>query len=316
MTGLPRILSRWFGLIGLCLAAAALPRAAAAAPCSANCLAPGDYTIVSTDSGAPRSYLVHVPRSYAGTAAVPLLLDLHGFSSNAADERQYSGQLQQSDKRGFIAVWPQGVALSWNAYGCCAVADAVRVDDVAFLRSVIAAVKRRANVDADRVFVTGISNGGGMAQRMACEAADVVRAVASVSFPLNTDRCRPSRPIGVTEIAGTADKTIAYDGSDPALPLLPSDTAGVPLGVQGARASLAAWKAIDGCTDDLTRTPLPAGSRAEEYRTCAGGAKIGLVTIADGPHVLYSGYIGLGYYGQYTAPIDVADYIWTTVFDL
>ena len=287
-----------------------------AAPCATNCLKAGDFTIVSTASGLPRSYLVHVPKSYTGTAAVPLLLDIHGFSSNAADERKYSGQLQQSDQRGFIAIWPQGVALSWNAYGCCFVGDAARIDDVGFLRSVIAAVKRRANIDDSRVFVTGISNGGGMAQRMACEAADVVRAVASVSFPLNTDGCHPAKPIGVTEIAGTADKTIAYDGSASSIPPLPNDTLGIPLGVQGARQSLAAWKALDGCSDALTRTQLPAGSRHEVYRDCKGGVKAGLVTIADGPHVLYSGYVGLGYDGSYTAPIDVADYIWSHVFDL
>jgi polyhydroxybutyrate depolymerase len=311
------MIDRLIRILGATLALAmafALGSPAAAAPCATNCLAPGDYTIVATAGGLPRSYLVHVPASYTGRTSVPLLLDLHGFSSNAADERQYSGQLQQSDRRGFIAVWPQGVALSWNAYGCCAVADAVRIDDVAFLRSVIAAVQRRANVDDARVFVTGISNGGGMAQRMACEAADVVRAVASVSFPLNTDACRPAKPIGVTEIAGTADKTIAYDGSS--TPPLPNDVAGVPLGVQGARASLAAWKRLDGCTDELTRTPLPADSRAEEYRGCTGGVKVGLVTIADGPHVLYSGYVGLGYTGAYTAPIDISGYIWDHVFDL
>lgn len=297
-----------------CITAFAFEGVAQGAPCATNCLAAGDYTIVAVAAGLPRSYLVHVPASYTGRSSVPLLLDIHGFSSYAADERKYSGQLQQSDKRGFVAVWPEGVALSWNAYGCCAVGDAARVDDVAFLRSVIAAVKRRANIDEDRVFVTGISNGGGMAQRMACEAADIVRAVASVSFPLNTDGCRTAKPIGVTEIAGTADKTIAYDGS--ATAPLPNDTAGVPLGVQGARESLAAWKRLDGCSDDLTRTQLPGASRAEEYRICTGGVKVGLVTIADGPHVLYSGYVGLGHTGAYTAPIDVADYIWNHVFDL
>jgi polyhydroxybutyrate depolymerase len=203
--------AKWFGLllVTLLLFGAVVPQTASAATCSGNCLVAGDYTIVSSGSGRVRTYLVHVPSSYAG-APVPLLLDLHGFSSNAFDERTYSGQLQQSEKRGFIAVWPQGEGFSWNGYGCCAVADLAHVDDVAFLRSVISEVKRRANIDSDRVYVTGISNGGGMAQRMACEAADVVRAVASVSFPLNYDRCAPSRPIGVTEIAGTADKTIPY----------------------------------------------------------------------------------------------------------
>ncbi len=75
-------------------------------------------------------------------------------------------------------------------------------------------METRANIDATRIFVTGISNGGSMTMRMACEAADLVRAAASVSFPLNTDQCSPAKPIGVTEIAGTADTTVPYDGGD------------------------------------------------------------------------------------------------------
>lgn len=288
--------------------------AANAAPCATNCLKPGDYSIVMLSGGLPRTYLVHVPASYRGDHAVPLLLDLHGFTSYAADERKYSGQLAQSDKRGFIAVWPDGIALSWNAYGCCAVGDAVRTDDVGFLRGVILALKGRANIDADRVFVTGISNGGGLAQRMACESADLVRAVASVSFPLNTNTCRPAKPISVTEIAATDDKTIGYYGSTPAIPGLPNDLAGVPLGVQGARESLAEWKRIDGCSDDLTRRQINDEVRSESYRSCNGGVNAELVTVSGGKHVLYGGYVGLGYDGSYFPPIDVSEYIWEDVF--
>lgn len=303
-------------LAAMVTGALAFAPAAQAAPCSANCLAPGDYTIVTLSGGLPRSYLVHVPASYSGDRPVPLLLDLHGFTSYAADERKYSGQLAQSDKRGFIAVWPEGIALSWNAYGCCAAGNAVQVDDAGFLRSVIVALKGRANIDADRVFVTGISNGGGMAQRMACESADLIRAVASVSFPLNTDRCTPAKPIGVTEIAATGDATIGYYGSTPPLPGLPNTLAGVPLGVQGARESLAAWKRISGCSDDLTRRQINDEVRSEEYRNCDGGVRAGLVTVSGGKHVLYGGYVGLGYNGSYFPPIDVSEYIWENVFNL
>lgn len=308
-----------FGMLRAALAAllaawAALSAPASASQCASNCLQPGDHRIAIWSSGLLRSFLVHVPESYTGRDDVPLLLDLHGFSSYAADERQWSGQLRESDRRSFIAVWPDGVALSWNAYGCCFLGNALLVDDVAFLRSVIAEMKRRTNIDNGRVYVTGISNGGGMAQRMACEAADVVTAVASISFPLNTDQCRPARPISVTAIAATGDGTISYFGNSPPLGL-PNTLLGVPLGVQGARESLAAWKRIDGCSDAITRIQLKDDVRVEEYRDCRGGTRAGLVTIVGGTHVLYSGYVGLGYSGDYAAPINIAEYIWTSVFD-
>ncbi|SEH13852.1 polyhydroxybutyrate depolymerase [Sphingopyxis sp. YR583] len=292
-------------------AASAVP--ASAAPCASNCLQPGDHTIWTWSGGLLRSYLVHVPESYTGQDDVPLLLDLHGFSSYAADERKWSGQLRESDRRGFIAVWPDGMALSWNAYGCCFLGNALMVDDVAFLRTVIGEVKRRSNIDDGRVYVTGISNGGGMAQRMACEAADIVTAVVSISFPLNSNQCRPARPVSVTAIAATGDGTINYYGNSPPLGL-PNVLLGIPLGVQGARESLASWKRIDGCSDELTRVQLRDDVRLEEYRDCRGGTRAGLVTITGGTHVLYSGYVGLGYTGDYVAPIDVASYMWDNVF--
>lgn len=286
---------------------------ASAAPCASSCLQPGDHRIAIWSGGLLRFYLVHVPESYTGQDQVPLLLDLHGFSSYAADERKWSGQLRESDRRGFIAVWPDGVALSWNAYGCCFLGNALVVDDVAFLRSVIGEMKRRSNIDDGRVYVTGISNGGGMAQRMACEAADIVTAVVSVSFPLNSDQCRPARPISVTAIAATGDNTINYYGSSAPLGL-PNNLLGLPLGVQGARESLAAWKRLNGCSDALTRVQLRDDVRLEEYRRCGRGTRAGLVTIVGGTHVLYSGYIGLGYNGDYVAPIDAATYMWDHVF--
>ncbi|MDF7776121.1 hypothetical protein P1X14_12750 [Sphingomonas sp. AOB5] len=293
---------------------------AAAAPCVTNCLTPGDYSITTLHGGLIRNYLVHVPASYTGGTAVPLLLDYHGFSKDASNERRYSGQLAESDRRGFIAVWPNGFGLAWNAYGCCFLADTLFINDVSFSRAIIAAMKGRANIDETRVFVTGISNGGGMAQRMACEAADVVRASVSVSYPLNRASCSPARPITIAEIAGTADGTISYYGNPPPLPFLPGTIAGVPLGIQGARESFAAWKLINSCSDDLFREQLPdgtryAGSRREEYRSCAAGVRVSLVTIANGEHVLYNGYDEFGSDPD-KAPIDAAPYIWDNFFNL
>lgn len=312
----PRFVRRLTAAFALLFAASTFAAPAQAAPCAGNCLAPGDYTLVTISSLLPRYYLVHVPASYTGQTAVPLLLDIHGFTSYAADERKYSGQLRQSDQRGFIAVWPDGIGLSWNAYGCCAAANASNLNDVAFLRQVIVEMKGKANIDADRVFVTGISNGGGMAQRMACEAADLVRAAASVSFPLNTDSCHPAKPIGLTEIAATGDGTINYYGNNSSIPLLGNDVAGVPLGVQGAMQSLAEWKTIAGCTSDLASTQINDQVSSLVYTNCNGGVREGLVTVAGGKHVLYANYVGLGYDGTYVPPIDVAPYIWDNVFNM
>lgn len=292
----------------------ALPTTAAAQSLAPTSLVPGDGDYIIAPDIVPRTFKLHVPASYDGTQAVPLVLDFHGFSSTAEEERSVSGQLQQSDKRGFIVVYPEGLARSWNGYGCCSTSKATEVPDVHFARAIVDWVKARAKIDATRVYVTGISNGGSMAHRMACEAADIIRASAAVSFPLNLDKCTPRRPITMFSIAGTADTTIPYDGSKPDAPV--SNIAGVPVHIQSAPASLAAWKANDGCSSTLTsRAIVPDQVLEDVYTDCAGGVRTGLLTIVGGRHVLYNGYRGptLSYSGD-NAPIDVSEYIWTTVF--
>lgn len=303
--------------LALTFVGAAAP--ALARPCQQACLTPGDHAVTIIHGGLPRLYLIHVPASYTGQRDVPLLLDFHGGSKNAFNQRRASGQLAESDRRGFIAVWPDGVGGAFNGYGCCLQGNALNIDDVGFARRIILALKGHAAIDDARVFVTGISNGGSMAHRMACEAADLVRAAAPVSFTLNTDQCRPSKPVGVTNIMGTADDF--YEGDIPNS-YLPNTPFNLNNGSQGARASFAAWKVINRCSDELSRTQLPAGSnydgsRWEEYRTCAGGVRTGLVTIVNGPHVLYNGYVDplVGANGD-AAPIDLAPWMWDNVFNL
>lgn len=283
--------------------------AAQAAPCRTNCIAPGDYDLSINWAGYLRLYKVHVPSSYSGQASVPLVLDLHGHALTNDDQRNRSGQLEQSDRLGFIVAWPQGIANSWNGQGCCTVAYDLQIDDVGFLRNLILALQARANIDARKVYVTGWSNGGGMAQRMACEAADLVTAIAPVAHPLNSNSCRPTRPVGVLAFHGTADTTIPYDGGGD---VLPREVLGVPLGWQGARQSLAAWKAILGCSADLGATQLAGASRDETYRHCASGSSTGLVTVANGEHDLYTRN-ALAADGD-PGHVDVAAYIWTHIF--
>lgn len=289
-------------LLAACgLGAAATP--VAAAPCTQNCLAPGDYDLSMVWGGLTRTYKVHVPASYTGSAPVALALDIHGHALTADNQRTNSGQLQQSDQRGFIAVWPQGIGNSWNGNNCCTVAFNLNLDDVGFLRAVIGQIRARANINADKIYATGWSNGGGMSQRLACQAADLIRAAAPVAHPLNTNQCTPSRPITVIAFHGTADTVIPYDGGGN----LPQQILGVPLGWQGARASLAAWKLISNCSSQLSQVQLTGASRDETYTACNGGVRAGLVTVAKGQHDLYHA-------DPAADSIPVAEYIWTHVF--
>jgi polyhydroxybutyrate depolymerase len=261
----------------------------AGADCLGNTLVPGTTTTFATSfGGLPRSYDVHVPASYTGFAPVPLVLDLHGFTSNAFEQRSVSGFLARSDQEGFLVVYPQGTDNSWNAFGCCGNAFTLNVDDVGFLRAVVQEVSAMGNVDHRRVYATGLSNGGAMTHRLACRAADVFAAAAPVSFPLNTTAatCQASRPISVTHFHGLLDTTVPYAG-------------GPPFFFQAAQTSFATWKQIDGCTGTAEVLDLGAPSLCETYTACNGGVEVGLCSL-QGSHVLYLGQTVL----------DIATYAW------
>lgn len=297
--------------IGIALAAPAN-----AAPCQSNCLTPGDHDFSMQQGLILRTFRVHVPATYTGARPVALTLDIHGHAKDSADQQTRSGQQQQSEKLGFIVVWPQGVANSWNGNGCCTVAYDTNIDDVGFLRAVIAQVKAQANIDPEKVYATGWSNGGGMAERLGCEAADVVRAIASIAHPLNRNDCHPSRPVSVLDFHGTADTIIPYGGGN-TLPgvVLPRETLGVPLGWQSAIDSLAAWKVAAGCSAELKATQLAGASRDQTYVDCPGGVTVGLVSVANGNHDLYTRDDNAVSFGVPSASfVPVAAYIWSNVF--
>jgi polyhydroxybutyrate depolymerase len=264
-----------------------------AADCRTNTLAPGDATFTMMFGGRSRSFDIHVPPGYTGMLPVALVLDLHGLGSNPRQQAAISGFREKSDQVGFLVAYPRGVANSWNAYGCCGSADLQNIDDVGFLKAVVDQISSMGRINHGRVYITGLSNGGFMSHRMACEAADVFAAAAPVSAPLNLNdptQCRPVRPITVVHFHGLRDTTVPYAG-------------GGILGFQSAQNSLGSWANINGCVGSATVLSLGGPSLCETFTSCSEGAHSGLCSL-DGTHVLY---------GSQSA-LNIADYAWDNVF--
>jgi len=161
-----------------------------------SCAGPFDGERTLTHQGRTRRALVYVPASAAGRAA-PLVVSLHGFSSDPEEHRDTTHYRELAEARGFIVVFPAGVGRSWNGGACCGPANALGVDDVGFVRALIAQVSAEFCVDAQRVHVSGFSNGGFMAHRLACEAADLVASVGVVAGQMAAPSCAPSRPVAL-----------------------------------------------------------------------------------------------------------------------
>jgi polyhydroxybutyrate depolymerase len=256
-------------------------------------LKPGDSTVNLTFGGQSRSFLLHVPSSFTGKVPVPLVIDLHGFTSSDSQQKSLSGILQESDKIGFIAAWPQGLNASWNAYGCCGQSLQNKVDDVGFIRAVVANIKASAPIDNARVYVTGLSNGGSLSHRLACEANDVFAAAGPVSFPLNRTACPsgdPARPIAVYEFRGKNDTTVPFNG-------------GGFTNFQSAAASFSAWQKINACTVAPSVQTFSNGDTCSTAVGCAAGVQVGLCALS-GSHVLYNT----------ETTINIADFMWQNHF--
>ena len=280
-------------VLAACAAALGLISAAQAKPCNpASCLPVGDHVISLTSGGAQRSFQLHIPATYNRQRPVPLVIDLHGLLATSNDQKGLSGQLAESDRRGFIVAWPDGLSNSWNGYNCCGDSRTNNVDDVGFPRAVVSTIKDRANIDADRVYATGLSNGANMAYRLGCEAADVFKAVGGVSQMLNRpDLCHPVRALSVYQYHGLLDYLAPYAGN-PAF------------GFQSADQSFASWATINGCTGTPEHATLTALSGADIFRTCAGGTEVGLITLTTAAHIAYNNQEGF----------NIAGHMWDTVF--
>jgi polyhydroxybutyrate depolymerase len=259
---------------------------------SADPVTPGNYVRTLTFGGIERNYRLHVPPSYDGTSPVPLVLNIHGLGSNADQQEGIAKMVAIGDAAGFIGVSPNGVNNAWNAGLCCGNPD---VDDVSFLRTVVEDVAGQAVIDRARIYVTGISNGGAMSQRLACEASELFAASAPLAFPIPFEpvtTCQPGRPIAVMTSMGLTDVLVSYTGG-----IFPS-----------AAETFARWKELNGCTGvQPDATQLLVASRSETYTQCNAGVETELCSITaasfggspfDG-HVLY-----------FNSDLDLAQTVW------
>ncbi len=262
--------------------------ASAAVPCTSACAADATYTL--EHGGLQRQYLVHLPRGLDLTVPAPVLLAFHGGGGNMrfqADDSNY-GLISKSDAAGFIAVFPNGysrlpggILATWNAGLCCAAARDRDIDDVGFARAVVADVQRRFKVDARRIYATGMSNGGMLVHRLACEAADVFAAVAAVAGTDNTRSCQPVRPIPVLIIHARDDDHVLFDGG--AGPGAFRDTAQVTA-FTSVPETAARWRLRNGCSSPPRRVLEREGAWCERSEGCRDGAAVQVCVTASGGH--------------------------------
>jgi len=165
--------------------------------------------------GINREYILYVPNSYDGTSAVPLMLNFHGFGGNASDYMQDADMRSLAESETFLLVYPQGSCLDdsshWNA--CPNDGDNKSdADDFGFVESIIIEISSQYNIDIERIYATGYSNGGMMAYGLANYKSELIAAVACVSGVMLDCIGPTSHPMPVAHLHGTSDGVLPYNG--------------------------------------------------------------------------------------------------------
>ncbi len=250
-----------------------------------RCLEPGE------DDQYFRCWDLLVPSSIDvnDDVAVPLVVDLHGFTGDPGLQRELSGFAELADKDEFIVAWPYGIDDSWNGggdewstntripevpgAGCCGVALNDGIDDVAFIRALIEDIRTLYPIDADAIFVTGLSNGCFMAQRVAAEASDLIAGMACIAGLTLTEVPENYEPVPILVVHGTADDIVSYE----------SDF------WHGAQENIAKWAQRNGCVGPTATVWDEGPHRMDQTSGCDNGADVALLTLSDVGHIAYGG---------------------------
>jgi polyhydroxybutyrate depolymerase len=220
-----------------------------------------------------RAYGIALPPN---TNGAPLLIMLHlGYGKGSPAEGP-SSFVTLGPEHGVVVAAPAGIGISWNAGNCCGDAVSRKVDDVAFIRALVSDIRARDHIDAKRVFVVGFSNGGFMAQRVACELAGFVRGVASVEGRLGIETCRPVRPLDVFLLNQTGDEVVPLAGVEH------PDVPGGRGPWQSAAMNRTDWVRREGCRG-TPRTTRRGAVSVTTY-ACAAGTRVRDIVMAGGDH--------------------------------
>jgi polyhydroxybutyrate depolymerase len=281
---------------------------------------PGTYRVTVEHGGRERDYIAHLPPQVASGAPLPLLLAPHGGGGRASHMDDLTHLASIADREGFLAVYPDAIDRNWNDGRPDSGSKAAEenIDDVGFLRAVIADVSARVAVDPSRVYAAGISNGAIMSNRLACEASDVIAAVGLVvgTAPVGFESwCAPGRPVPLISFLATDDPLVPFDGGE-----ISAIFGIVKRGKVVSAAGLTAfWTSNNGCGPDAAVSALPDASTADDstverhtWAGCEGGAEVVLYRLEGAGHTWPGGkqYLSPWLVGTTNRDIDASKLMW------
>jgi polyhydroxybutyrate depolymerase len=254
------------------------PTATISPTATASPIQAGDSQRKLTVNGLERTYLLHIPPGLDSIHPVPVVLAFHGFGEQPADMQRFTGFTEIADKSGFLIVYPEGMALSWNADICCGYAFDNKIDEASFVRQIVSDLGTIAKVDPKRIYATGFSMGGPLVYKLACQMSDILAGIAPVAGVLAYSPCQPQEPVSVMHIHGGADIKVPYAGGG-ALHLPPVE--------QG----ISTWAKLDGCDNSPKVEKLQNIITHTSYTSCQAGTGVELYVVEPAGHMWPTKYI-------------------------
>ncbi|MBW4469547.1 MAG: hypothetical protein KME45_03985 [Stenomitos rutilans HA7619-LM2] len=275
--------------------------APAAQPMSAFAHQPAktDFMGGLIDQGIRRTYYLHTPPTYKAGQPLPLVLAFHESEGTGKDMATHTGLNQLADQEGFIIVYPDGINAKWNVSGQAGTQE----DNVAFVQALIAHLGQLRTIDHQRIYATGLSNGGILVQKLACENPGQIAAFATVAASLPEQfqaKCQTKTPVSMLMINGTADAVVPWQGGKP-----PDVRVGRNLSIPPIPAVFNFWQKHNGCG-----APVTVKQRADRlvtsssYTNCQAHSTVQLVALNGATHIWPGGGYGRSQF------LDASQMIW------
>ncbi len=276
-------------------------------------LPPGPHTLSLAHDGRQRFALVHVPQQLSSPLRV--VMAFHGAGSSAAAMVEFCGLNAKADEAGFVAIYPNGTgrsadAATWNGGPHCGYAGRHQVDDVGFVRALVAVFQERHVTEQAPIwYATGMSNGGLMCYRLAEELSEIFPAIAPVAAAMGKVTCSPRLPVSVVHLHGSDDQFVPFGGGMGKRSLTRTPFISVPRSVE-------AWVVANGCDPRPILTPLPAlvddGTCVEcvEYDGGRMSTKVVLYRVQGGGHTWPGVPTAYDFLGHTTENLRANDVIW------
>jgi polyhydroxybutyrate depolymerase len=250
---------------------------------------PGDYVLSLIHNEIYRFYKVHIPVSFDPQKSSSLFFALHGGGGDMTIQSndKYYKLISQSDKTGDVVVFPNGFSkfqsgklATWNAGLCCGESRDKKIDDVGFIRAIILDLSKKIKINPKRIYALGMSNGGMLSYRIACELSDVFNGIASVAGTDNTIDCVPKKAISILHIHARDDDHVLFEGGiGPKSVDKKSITE-----FNSVDKTILKWVNLNGCLKIPTRVLNSTGAYCDVYSKCRDGVEVKLCVTEKGGH--------------------------------